>query len=304
MAMSLATVTVTFRPDLSLLEAQLCALPSGCLKIVVDNASPADLFAGITSLAARFHNVRVMRNDTNIGLAAAVNRGVRAAAKASPSPEFVLLLDQDSEPQPGSVEGLLAAFRNLEASGYKVGSVGPLLLDPETKLTHGFHQCTRWRWKRAYPLPGSTQPIPCANLNGSGTLVRVSLFLEQGGLDEPLFIDHVDTEWAFRLLAAGYTLWGVPPSVFVHRMGYASLRIWLLGWYLWPLRSPERNYYLFRNSVTLARRAYVPVVWKAWAAAKLAATIIVYAVFVPSRKRQLIAMIRGVSNGLVEAQKS
>ncbi|TAN08382.1 MAG: glycosyltransferase [Rhodanobacteraceae bacterium] len=295
----LATVTVTFNPDIPLLKAQLQALPRACVKVIVDNASRPALVTELETVTANVRGVHLLCNDTNTGLAAAINRGVKAVSKLPLPPRFVLLLDQDSEPQPGSVETLISAFQTLETEGQNVGCVGPLLRDPHTGLTHGFHQCTRWRWKRVYPPAGSPAPVPCANLNGSGTLVPVSLFLELGGLDEPLFIDHVDTEWAFRVLARGYGLWGIPSAVFVHRMGEDGRRFWLFGWRVWPARSPRRHYYLYRNAVTLMRRTYVPNVWKLWAVVKMFLTVIITATFGPLRCRQLRNMCAGAWAGLV-----
>ncbi len=300
---TLATVTVTFNPDIALLEAQLRALPIACLKVIVDNASTPDVVAQIQSVSNRINNVRLLHNDSNIGLAAAVNRGVKAASELPMSPHFVLLLDQDSEPQMGSIEALLEAFQALEAEGQNVGCVGPLLRDPDTGLTHGFHQCTRWRWKRVYPPVGSTTPIPCINLNGSGTLVPVALFQHLGGLDESLFIDHVDTEWAFRVLASGRTLWGIPNAVFLHRMGQASVRFWWFGWRIWPSRLPQRHYYLYRNAAALIRRPYVPHVWKVWAVMKLVMTTGIAMVFDSQRAQHLQNMWRGARDGLTRKER-
>lgn len=298
---TVCTVTVTFNPDTSLLQAQLLALPTACEKFIVDNASSAILFEKIWFLAKSIPNVHVLRNDSNMGLAAAANHGVQSTSVLRVEPEFVLLLDQDSVPQAGSVETLIGAFRALERNGQKVGCVGPLLLDPQTGLSHGFHQLTRWRWRRVYPPPSSATPVRCANLNGSGTLVRIELFRRLRGLDEPLFIDHVDTEWAFRVQAHGYSLWGVPNSMFSHKMGMTSRRIWCMGWRLWPDRSPQRHYYLFRNAIILTRRAYVPLVWKVWAIVKLAVTALVTLILGPKQCEQGTNMVRGLRDGYLHA---
>lgn len=297
-AQTLATVTVTFNPDVALLEAQLRALPAACLKFVVDNASRPELASQVEVAAGRFENVHLLRNDSNLGLAAAVNHGVKAVSELPMPPRFVLLLDQDSEPLVGSIEALINAFQGLEAEGHNVGCVGPLLRDPGTGLTHGFHQCTRWRWKRVYPPIGSAIPVACANLNGSGTLVPVSLFQRLHGLEEPLFIDHVDTEWAFRVLASGYTLWGVPDAVFNHRMGQSSFRFWCFGWRLWPVRSPQRHYFLYRNAIALMRRDYVPSMWKIWATVKLFLTLLVALITGPSRWQQCRRVVAAIWSGL------
>ncbi len=297
-ASQLVTVTVTFHPDLEVLRTQLLALPGESLKMIVDNASGTEAREALRALSNAMPSTRLVENAENVGLGAALNQGVALARQMRPDAQRCLLLDQDSEPQPGSVDALLAGMESLHRRGVKVGCVGPLLIDATTGLPHGFHQATRWRWHRTYPPAGSTAPVPCVNLNGSGTLVPIDLFLGAGGLDESLFIDHVDTEWSFRLLAQGYTLWGIPSAVFVHRMGRDSLRYWLFGWRVWPQRSPQRHYYLFRNAVWLMKRPYVARVWKFWAVIKLALTLAVHAICDPQRLAQLRAMARGLSDGL------
>lgn len=293
----LATVTVTFNPSLPEIAAQLRALPVSCIKIIIDNASHAPIWDKIQSLSKQFQHVHLIRCDSNLGVAAAVNRAVLCLSTLAKKPDFALLLDQDSIPQPRSIESLLSAFRHLQEKGHKVGCVGPSLMDHHTKLIHGFHFRTRLRWTRLYPSFCS-EPIQCSSINGSGTLVPVALFNELGGLDEALFIDHVDTEWSFRVLAHGYQIWGVPKSVFEHSMGEASARFWFFGWRIWPVRSPQRHYYLYRNAILLLKRSYVPRVWKVWAVAKLMLTTGIMLLTGPARCQQLKGMWEGVIRGI------
>ena len=291
----MATVTVTFNPDIDQLRIQFAALPLESMKLVVDNASQAESVQRLQILVSQTPNAQLLCNEENLGLAAAVNQGVRAVYDGASAARFVLLLDQDSEPMPDSIEALVGGFEALLLRGERVACVGPTLLDVATGLPHGFHQSTRWRWKRIYPAPSATEPVPCANLNGSGTLVTVDLFLKLGGLEEALFIDHVDTEWAFRVQGHGYRLFGIPQAVFRHRMGDASQRIWLFGWRVWPVRSPRRHYFLYRNAVILMRRGYVPWVWKVWAVLKLGMTACMTLVTGPQRLAQMRSMLSGLS---------
>ncbi|GAB6041979.1 glycosyltransferase [Endothiovibrio diazotrophicus] len=297
----LVAVTVTYQPDVALLRAQFASLPPDCGKVLVDNASAPALREALMELAESAEsvpNLSLVVNSANRGLAAAINQGVAAGRVRFPQARYCLLLDQDSEPESGSLEALVEALEGLQLRGEPVAAVGPLLRDAQTGLTHGFHQSTGWRWRRLYPEPGSPTLVPCTNLNGSGTLVPLARFLQLGGLDEGLFIDHVDTEWAFRALSRGYTLWGVPGALFTHRMGQESLRYWLFGWRVWPARSALRHRYLFRNALWLMRRPYVPGVWKFWAMVKLALTFTVHALFDPRRGEQVRAMLQGLGQGL------
>lgn len=294
---SVACITVTYNPDLLPLRRQFAALPAECLKVVVDNASNIELLREIEVLINTTPNASLIHNTENIGLAAATNAGVTYAHTNWPQAQFALLLDQDSEPRPGSIGSLVSAFRMLADCGKRPGCVGPTLIDSTTGLSHGFHQSTRWRWKRIYPAVTSATPVECVNLNGSGTLVPIELFMQLHGLDERLFIDHVDTEWAFRVLSKGYGLWGVPQAVFVHSMGLGGVRFWLFGWHVWPTRSAQRHYFLYRNAVILMRRKYVPLVWKVWAVAKLVITLCVTLVIGPDRRAQMSNMWEGVCAG-------
>lgn len=293
----LGIVTVSYQPDIEILQQQLNTLPVDAFKVVVDNASPAETKAALNTFLAHIPNSILIGNDKNLGLATALNQGVRYLSEQAPQCLFVLLLDQDSTPEPGSIEQLLSAWTTLQTSEQRLGAIGPQLREAHTDLFHGFHQMTRWHWKRIYPSSDQREPVSVANLNGSGTLMPLRLFLEIGCLDDDLFIDHIDTEWSFRLRAKGYSLWGIPQSVFTHRMGERGLRFWLLGWRVWPWRSPIRHQYLFRNTLLLMRRDYVPTVWKVWAVVKLLLTACVFAIGDPRRAAQVKAMWRGIRQG-------
>lgn len=300
----LCCVTVTFHPDFEQLKAQLSALPENYTKVIVDNASGIDTFTELKQLISLFQNTFLLENNHNVGLGAAINQGVNFAASLPQAPEFILLLDQDSIPEPDSTDRLLQGFLALHQQGRKVGCVGPLLLDITTGLTHGFHQSTNMRWKRFYPSTEDSTPVPCANINGSGTLVPLSVFQSLGGLDDQLFIDHIDTEWSFRLVSKGYELWGIPNAIFQHSMGENSLKFWCWGWKVWPVRSPLRHQYLFRNAILLMRRSYIPNVWKFWAIIKLCLTFLVVSLFDQLRSQQIKNMLLGIKKGISHDNKS
>lgn len=295
---SIAAITVTYHPEPRTLMRQVGSLPKDVLLVIIDNASSEAEFADIERIAALHPQALVLRNDKNIGLAAAVNKAVDCLAETGSAREFTLLLDQDSEPQLDSINQLLAAFLQLERTGVRVGCVGPRLIDARTGLQHGFHCIRGWRWTRRLPAEDELEPVECANLNGSGTLMRTALFQELKGLDASLFIDHVDTEWAFRVSANGYRLFGIPQAAFSHSMGEDSLCFWLFGWRVWPYRSPARHYFLFRNAIRLIRRRYVSTVWKVWAVLKLVTTFLIFGIVDSRRKEQFPNICSGVRDGL------
>lgn len=290
---ALATVTVAFHPEPALLRAQLAALPPECLKVVVDNGDAND-GTDLSTLLACIPRCHLLSPGRNLGLAGGLNRGAEAAAQAGC--RWLLLLDQDSLPTAGAVQELLWAWQRLQAEGHRPGAVGPRLRDPVSGVEHGFHQCRHGFWLRRHPAPGAA-PLAVDSLNGSGTLMALSDYQALGGLDESLFIDHVDTDWSFRLRAAGLGLYGVPAALFEHRMGLATRRLWLLGWRAWPMRAPARQRTLFRNALRLMRRAHVPLSWKCSAVPRLLFTLAFHLLADPQRRAQWRAMRRGLGEG-------
>ncbi len=87
--------------------------------IIIDNAS-AD--GSPQRVAHLFPTVRIIRNEENLGFAAANNKAIRVSRGG-----FVLLLNDDAVLQQGSLELML---QKLE-SNPKIGALGPKLLNPD-----------------------------------------------------------------------------------------------------------------------------------------------------------------------------
>lgn len=286
-------ITVTYRPDFDLLGAQQTAL-RGVRSIVVDNGSGDAAVEALRALIAISLNAELVVLPRNVGLAAGLNAGIDAARRKGAT--SVLLLDQDSTFGADLPASLLDALNEAQATSGRLACVGPALIDVATGMPHGFHYIADgWRWAQSSPSATSHAPFPVDNLNGSGTIMSMKLVDTVGRLDDGLFIDHIDTDWAFRVKAAGYALYGIPWVHMDHRMGERGWRLWLLGWRVWPERSPRRHYYLFRNTIVLMRRPYVPTVWKAWALMKLWLTAFM-AGFDPRRAEHWRMMRRGWSD--------
>jgi GT2 family glycosyltransferase/glycosyltransferase involved in cell wall biosynthesis len=129
----LAVVVPVYRGQavtLGCLEAVFATAPPGTTVIVVDDASPEpDLAAALNALAAA-GKVRLLRHATNRGFPAAVNTGLRDAARLPGGPDIVLL-NSDTVPAPGWLAGLR---RVVQASG-DIGTASPLSNDA-TILTY------------------------------------------------------------------------------------------------------------------------------------------------------------------------
>jgi rhamnosyltransferase len=121
---------------------------------------------------------------------------------------------------------------------------------------------------------------------------------EIGEMNEGFFIDHVDTEWIFRARSRGYHSFGVCDAVMEHSLGTDTFHFWVGRWRNVPMHSPERHYYVFRNSVILLRMAHAPVRWIQNDIVRLIAMAIIFPVFAPNRLRRIRLMVRGILDGL------
>lgn len=292
-----AVVTATFNADVEMLGRQMAGLAGAAAVVLVDDGSAPPRRQSVRELAAGLPGVLLVEQPRNSGLAAALNAGARAALERVPDCEYLLFLDQDTEPGPDGARRLVAAAAAQRAADSRTALVGPMMVDAATGLSHGVHVIRGWRWRRLQPPAGSA-PVRCASVNGSGMVVAVEAWRALGGFEEALFIDHVDSEYSFRAAHAGYALYVAPAVRFLHRMGERSLRFWVGHWRVWPYRAPERHYYLVRNACLLMRRTYVPRVWKGWAAPKLVSTLLAHLFFDRERFRQTTAMVRGACDGL------
>ncbi|MFT3818915.1 MAG: glycosyltransferase [Rubrivivax sp.] len=279
-------VVVSYHPEPAALAALLAALAGQVRSvIVVDNASPA--------LPALPPGVRLIRLDHNRGVAAAQNVGARAALQADPAPQQLLLLDQDSLPQPGMVAALQAALQAAADAGLRPAAAGPLIVD-ENGRSEGFVRFRRGRYEAIQPA--GVAWIDCDLLIASGTLIPAAALQAVGEMDETLFIDKVDTEWCLRAAAAGWQLIGAPAARLWHRLGQRQIRLWFFGWRQLAVHAPFRYYYMWRNGLLLRRRPQATAAWKRADARQLRSLLLYFGLLAPGRWARLRMMARGIAD--------
>lgn len=278
-------VIVTYRPDVAKV-AQLLARLERCVAhaVVVDNGSRLD--------AARLPcagPVTVELLAANEGIAAAQNRGIGVAKRLGAT--HVLFLDQDSTPAEGMVAKLLSVAEALQAAGIRVAGVGPEIHGAPDGTVARFPQLRRG----APALPSGA--IECLFLISSGTLVSMEAMDAVGALEEGLFIDLVDEEWCLRARSRGYRAFGIPGAVLNHELGEAPRAFWLGRRRRASRHQPIRYYYIFRNTIQVARRPYAPLRWKVARAVLLGKLFLAYGLLA-GRGSELKAMLLGLRHGV------
>jgi len=256
--------------------------------IVVDNHSVAQ-----DQLAQTCSQVEFISLPTNLGLGKAHNLGIEYARKKNQ--DFVLLLDQDSLPDADMISQMLKTVSELNEKGIKYCAVGSRYRDNNGSVS----DFVRIGWLRfARNQCADQKQVQADFLISSGTLIPVSAINEIGMMDESLFIDHIDTEWFMRANDLGYRAYGCCGALMAHSLGEKTTRIWLTRWRNVPYHNPFRYYYIFRNSLLLYRRNYMPLKWMLADLVRLGQIFVFFGLFAGNRLANVKMMAIGIVDGL------
>lgn len=296
MSVQIGVVVVTYQPA-GEVEARLTAMASqGGLMVVVDNASDEPMRGELREMCDR-HGWMFLANDANLGVGAALNRGVRHLAEAGA--QWALLFDQDSNPPAGMAERVLSAS-SRHAKVESVAVVGAGFVDAGTGRMHrvlGKSRALPFLFRKVPPVEGEFSEV--SMVITSGSLARVRYFVELGGFDEGLFIDYVDTDFCLRCLERGLVVGAVGETRFEHRLGERTIRTFL-GFKIQPTNhSALRHYYIARNRIHMWRRHSVRV--PHWAVFDACCTVLWLARIICAetmRRKKLLAMWLGTLAGL------
>jgi rhamnosyltransferase len=152
---------------------------------------------------------------------------------------------------------------------------------------------------RALTVPDDERPwVDCDFLIASGSLIPLSAVDALGGMDERLFIDKIDTEWALRAAAAGYAFVGAPRARMQHSLGERHVRLWFGRWRVLSLHKPFRYYYMVRNGLLLRRSPHATAAWRRADLRQLRSIVLYFGILAPGRARALWMMARGLVDGL------
>ena len=290
----ICAVVVTFQPNLEMLLGNLvsCRAQVDHL-IVVDNGSDSDTRERI-AIVARNANCDVLQLEENYGVAAAHNHGIAWAREMGC--KWLILLDQDSRPEPGMVTTLRLAFAEITAGGCAVAAVGPKLVDTRNGRVTPFVRIHMFGVKKMNCNTVSDQFLVTDFLVSSGSLIPMTMFDQVGLPEEGLFIDNVDLEWCFRARSMGFSLYGVCAAVMQHAVGDHVIQV---GNSVIHLHGPLRQYYIMRNRILLYQRSYSPWGWVLQDFWRMVFKLVFFAVFSSPRRQNVLMMLKGIKDGLL-----
>jgi GT2 family glycosyltransferase len=187
-------IVVTYKPDMKRLDENLSATEPQvtCALAYCNDAEDSPVLPAFLEERGCVY----CPDQSNSGLAHALNEACRAAGALGA--RYVLLLDQDSVPEAGMVDGLLSCISD------GVALVSPQIVD---------------RNKRE-GKSADTSVVPIKRAITSGALVDLGAWERVGGFDERLFVDWVDYEFSCDLRLHGYKLLRNNSVALLHEMGH------------------------------------------------------------------------------------
>jgi GT2 family glycosyltransferase len=202
---------------------------------VVDNASQDDSLAVLEGSMPPEANIKIFRQDSNLGFASACNIGIDQLLY-----DYLLFLNPDCLLDPDAIASMMDSFE----IDPRVGMVGGLLLNSDGSEQAGARRAvpTPWRsfvrafglarlskrWPRLFfdfhlhrqPLP--KKPIEVEAISGACMLVRRDAMDDVGRWDEGYFLHCEDLDLCMRFRQKGWKVVFVPSARMLHVRGASS----------------------------------------------------------------------------------
>jgi rhamnosyltransferase len=279
---SISAVVVTYQPDAALLENLRRLVRQIPKVIVVDNGSDGAT-AKLVESAGTLAGVHLIRNGSNLGIATALNIGVRCALQSGS--KWIATFDQDSAIPEHYFDQLFRAYEMCPRS-QSVGMIVPGVWAAPDAMTNKKHPV----------LPAWSFVRGAVN---SGSLVKAEVFETAGFYDDALFIDYVDMDFCLRLQKCGFKILSATSVVLEHELGTKQTRN-LLGFHLsFRIHTAWRYYYIMRNRLVLYRRYFAAFPrWALHDASWLLLELGRIFCLESGRGNKLSAVFRGMADGL------
>jgi len=181
---------------------------------VIDNGSSDGSAAYVRE---RWPEVEVLELPVNVGVAAALNRGIEAAQG-----QFVALLNNDIELEPDWLDRLVAALSEHPGAA---SASGKLLRFYEREVIDAAGDGLRWSGA-AFNRGGGERdagqydrPAEVLTACAGAALYRREALAEVGPFDEDFWAYLEDVDWGLRAQLLGYTSRYVPAAVGYHMRG-------------------------------------------------------------------------------------
>ncbi len=218
----ISAVITLFNPDEKIKTRLESIIPFTERIYLVDNSESVN--DGLVNYFQNLQKVEYIFNGENLGIASALNTGIKKAL--SDGFDYLLTLDQDSEFEVNSLGKLISSIQPDD----KIGIYSP------------FHK------NKFFTNPPSNKEYEdILDVMTSGNILNLKVVDNIGFFREDYFIDYVDIEYCLRLRKNDYKILRINSSFLNHNEANL-MRKSFLGKYVYPPNhKPFRWYYKIRN---------------------------------------------------------
>ena len=208
--------------------------------IVVDNASKNQ---EAETIAQRYPQIKVIRNNKNLGFAGGNNLGIRAAQG-----NYIFLVNNDTAFKKFNIPSLVDRIKSSPNIGIVCPKIrfawgnNPIQYAGYSKLSRitvrnhaiAFNEEDRGQLDKAHLTPYA---------HGAAMLISRDAINKVGLMPECYFLYYEEFDWSMMFIRAGYQIWYEPKCTIYHKESQTTGQ-----------DSPLRTYYLTRNRLLLVRR--------------------------------------------------
>lgn len=228
-----AAIIVSYNPDNNLLDSVKLLINQVERIIIVDNGSESEKKKNINLIRnIDEKKIEVIFNEENLGIATALNIGVRLALKQGY--KWVLTMDQDSKVSKNMVDKMLEVYNSIDEKERRdILSIFPNFVDERIQSIEENSDMENYEYVDADIT--------------SGNLLRAEVFDKVGFFDDSLFIDLVDTDFCMRLNERNIKMIKVRDAILYHSLGESQSVKSIFGKFNTSNHSALRRYYMTRN---------------------------------------------------------
>ncbi len=228
-----AAIIVSYNPDNNLLDSVNLLINQVEKIIIVDNGSKDKNKKDINLIKdIDKQKINIVFNEENLGIATALNIGVKQALKDGY--DWILTMDQDSKASSNMIEKMLEVYNNIDKNERdNILSIFPNFVDERVQSIEENSNMSSYEYVDADIT--------------SGNLLKAEVFDKVGFFDDSLFIDLVDTDFCMRLNEKNIKMIKVRDAILYHSLGESqSVKSGFLKFNT-SNHSALRRYYMTRN---------------------------------------------------------
>lgn len=233
---SCCAIFVSYNPEDSIIDNVNQLVNQVAEILIVDNNSSEDSREFLLELDKN-PKVSIIYNKDNLGIASALNQGVRYAIEHDY--EWIATFDQDSKAPDNFIKSMFSTYSQYN-SKEKLAIISPRYFDEVSGLITPERR-----------IESHSTFFEIESTITSGNLVKTSVFRKIGLFAENFFIDCVDHEFCLRCLINDLKIVVSYESILTHNLGNTTLHYFMGRTYLTTNHSHIRRFYNSRNRVLL-----------------------------------------------------